>query len=180
MPTLDFVTMVTNLSAFVTVGSGDLWIMVTAVCWLMASVFGVAAAYQLKTSAEDGRGNYRAPLMSFVGAVLMSTAPSFIGTVATTFYGNTAFENQPLSYNIESASNTSFNAVMAMVSFIGYCFFVRGIWVLKESGEPQKHQGSTVGKAIAILSAGMAAIYIDVTLKMLAGTFGWDVSTYLN
>lgn len=159
---------------------GDLWNLVTAICWLMAAVFGVTAVMQLKAASEDGRTSFRAPLMTFLGAVLMATSPTFLQSVLATTYGGDMWGKTPLSYVVNDGNSKAFGAVMSMVSFIGYCFFVRGIWVLKESGEPQRFHSSTVGKAIAILVAGMGAIYIDVTLKLLSNTFGWDISTYIS
>lgn len=179
MPTLDFVSMVQNLEGTVVMG-GPLWLLVTAICWIMASAFGVLSLTQLKAAAEDGRGSFRAPLMTFVGAVLMASSPSFLSSIVATAYGDDMWGSSPLSTVVGGASGGTFKAVLSMVSFIGYCFFVRGIWVLKESGEPQRYHSSTVGKAIAILFAGMAAIYIDTTLKMFSNTFGWDISTYIS
>ena len=180
MPTVDFVKVLTNLQKIVIL-DGLLWNFVTALCWLMAGVFGVTAIIQLKGYAEDGRSGLKAPIMSFIAAVLMSSSPTFLKTILVTSYGADAFGHSPLSLVKDDSSNHAFSAVLSLVSFVGYCFFVRGIWVLKEAGEnSQRHQQSSIGKAVCILLSGMAAIYIDQTLKIFAGTFGWDVSLYLN
>lgn len=179
MPTLDFVSMIDNLSDTVMV-DGPLWLFVSAICWMMGGVFGVLSALQLKAAAEDGRTSMRAPIMTFAAAVLMASSPTFIQSVLMTAYGSSLWNSSPLSYVVNVPGNKTFKSVLTMVSFIGYCFFVRGIWVLREAGEPQRFGSSTVGKALAILFAGMAAIYIDITLKFFGNSFGWDISTYIS
>lgn len=158
--------------------NGDLWTLVSAICWMMAAVFGVLAVLQLKAASEDGRTSFRAPILTFLAAVLMASSPTFLQSILLSTYGG-GWDPTPLSYVVDTGSNKAFSAVMSMVSFIGYCFFVRGIWILREAGEPQRFHSSSVGKAIAILVAGMAAIYIDITLKLFSTTFGWDISTYI-
>lgn len=180
MPTLDFVSMLVALNDTIKV-DGPLWLLVTGICWLMAMIFGVTSAMQLKSAAEENRGTtYKAPLMTFVAAVLMASSPTFLKSIVATAYGDAGAAGSPLSYVIDQSSTSPFHVVMQVVSFGGYCFFIRGIWVLKEAGEPQRYHQSTVVKAVIILLAGMMAIYIDVTLKVLGNTLGWDLSKYIS
>ena len=183
MPKISFATLIDNFALYLGT-DGALWTLVTTICWLAAGIFGITAAMQLKSVAEDGgRTTMRAPIMTFLAAVLMATAPNFLQTLVGSVYGTELWGKQPLSYanaDSKSSGGGTIKSVLMLVSFVGYCFFVRGIWILKEAGEPQKHHGSTVGKAIVTLIAGMAAIYIDITLKFVAGTFGWDLSNYVN
>ncbi|MGJ7523966.1 hypothetical protein ACSFA0_26100 [Variovorax sp. LT1P1] len=159
---------------------GPAWLFVTAICWLMSMVFGWTSVMQLKAVADDGRSGLRTPFMTFLAACLMASSPSFLESLAVTTYGSDVWGKEVLSYVVDKdGSNKAFGAVLSMVSFIGYCFFVRGIWILKEAGEPQRPHGASVGKAIVVLLAGMAAIYIHVTLKMFATTFGWDISAFI-
>lgn len=178
MPTLDFVTVIERMQQTVQM-DGPLWMLVSAICWMMAFVFGFVAVMQLKAASEDGRNGFRAPIMTFLAAVLMASSPTFLQSILVTTYGSDVFGKTPLSYVVNSGDNKAFGAVLSLVSFVGYCFFVRGIWILRESGEPQRFHSSTVGQALAMLGAGMAAIYIDITLKLLSNTFGWDISTYI-
>ena len=156
---------------------GPLWTFISAICWLMALIFGYVSLMQLKAHAEDGRTPCKTPVFTFLAGVLMAGSPTFLQNVLASFYGE--WNTGVLSYVVPADHNKTFIAVLAVVAFIGYCFFVRGIWVLKEAGEPQRNPASTVGKAIVIMTAGMFAIYIDITLKMLATTFGWDISMYI-
>ena len=181
MPTLDFVTVVQNLALLIksdTGADGPLWILVNGICWVMAGIFGFISVMQLKEAGEDSRNGYYKPFMTFVGAVLMASSPSMLTSLVLTFYGDD-WQHSPLSLVQDDPGNNTFKAVLLMVSFIGYCFFVRAIWVLKEAGDPNRYHSSSVGKAIIIGSAGMFAIYIDATLLMLGNTFGWDISTYI-
>lgn len=178
MATVSFIQVVESLQKQVEMG-GPLWLMINAVCWIAAVLFGISAMMQLKELAENQRHSYRAPITSFIAAAVMMTAPEMIKSFMATAYGND-WGVSPLAYVKDSATtNKSFFAVLTLVTFIGYIFFIRGIWILKESGEPQRHPQSTVGKAIAVCMAGMAAIYIDFTLKVLGNTFGFDLSTYI-
>jgi hypothetical protein len=68
---------------------------------------------------------------------------------------------------------------MQFVSVIGYMFFVRGVFVLKQAGQQDRYPNSSGLKATMILISAMAAIYIDITLSFVASITGWDVSKYL-
>ena len=125
---------------------GPAWLFVTAICWLMSMVFGWTSVMQLKAVADDGRSSgLRTPFMTFLAACLMASSPSFLESLAVTTYGSDVWGKEVLSYVVDKdGSNKAFGAVLSMVSFIGYCFFVRGIWILKEAGEPQRPHGAAV------------------------------------
>lgn len=179
MPTISFVQLIESLLNHVKV-DGPLWLLVTAICYLFALIFGYVSLMQLKAVGDGQSHSYRPALMSFVAAAMMAGSPELLKTLLVSVYGDIGGAS-PLSYvKNETGDNKTIFALMSMVSFIGYVFFVRGIVILKNSGEPQRHPQDTVPKALAVLLAGMAAIYIDVTLKMLGNTFGFNLSTYLN
>lgn len=173
----DYTTMLDRLSD--AMGSeGPLWKLVNAFCYFMALVCAMAAVFQLKDAAEPGgRGGYKAPLMSFLAAAMLAAIPSSYESVAVTFYGSV---KSPLSDLKEDTSIKGFTALLRFVSFMGYVFFVRGVIALKEAGQPERYSQASVGKAATILIAGMAAIYMDVTLKFIGWLTGWDVSKYIN
>lgn len=175
----DYASLITNLQQYVVL-DGPLWKLVEAVCWVLGALFGMGAAGQLKEVGDNQRHSYVAPITSAIAAVCMIASPELIKTFLVTAYGDNAVAS-PLSYVKDAAgANVSLNAILSLVSFIGYVFFVRGIIILKESGEPQKYGHSTRGKAAITMLSGMAAIYIDQTLKMLGNTFGMNFDRYLN
>lgn len=179
MPTIDFITLVISLRAHVAM-NGPLWMLVTAACWISAVIFGWVTLRQLKEVAENQRHSYFAPMVSFVACAMMGAAPELISTLLVSTFSND-WGASPLSYVKDpGGSNLGFSAVMTLVSFIGFVFVVRGIWIVKEAGEPQRYPQSTIGKAIWVLFAGMCALYIDFTLKLIANTFAIDLSLYLN
>lgn len=180
MPTVDFVTIVVSLQDHVKVG-GPLFLLVQAFAYIAGSIFAFISLMQLKEVADNQRHSYRAPMMSFLTGAMMIASPELLSTFLLSAYGGSWSQNSPLGYIKDAGgSNQTFAAVMQLISFVGYVFFIRGIWILKEAGEPQRYAQSTVGKATVVLFAGMAAIYIDFTLKILGSTFGFDLSTYLN
>lgn len=178
MPSVDYISLITSLREHVQIG-GPFWVLVQAICWCAGCIFGLHGFGQLKEVAEGQRHGYKAPITSFVAAAMMISSPELIKAFMVTAYTD-EWGTSPLAYVKDAqGSNQSFFAILTMVTFIGYIFFIRGIWILKESGEPQKYHQSSVGKAIVVMGAGMAAIYIDFTLKVLANTFGFDLSTYI-
>ncbi len=135
----------------------------------------------LKEVGDGQKHSYRGFWFSGLAATLMATVPEAIPSLMLTAFGDDiASDQNPLAYVNGGDDLAAFRSVMTVVSFIGYCFFIRGVWILKEAGEPQRHSQSTTGKAIVTLGAGMFAIYIDSTLGVLANTLGWDISRYIS
>lgn len=178
--TLDFVKIITNLSDL-TGYNMPIWMAVDAVCYFLAFTFALLGILQLRDAAEGHHKNgLKSPVFSFIAAVLLAAVPETITTVAASVYGDMA-SGGPLS--TVAAANTesmrSMRAILQLVSLIGYMFFVRGIVVLKHAGEPDRHHGASVFKAVITMVAGMAAIYIDVSLRIVASFTGWNVSKYI-
>lgn len=176
---VDFLTVVSNLQAHVAY-EGPLWKLAKVVSWLAGAGFGYLALMQLKQVGDNQRQGLRAPIMSFFAGSMMIGSPELIRTVLLSTFGGVGGTSALSSVVAGDAENKTMFAVMQMISFIGYVFFLRGIWVLKESGDPQRYAQSSVAKAVAILFAGMCAIYIDHTLGILANTFGFNLSNYIS
>lgn len=179
MSQVDFTSVVTRLQDTV-VNGGPMWTMVTGICWLLGVIIGYFGLMQLKEVGEQRRHTYAGPIMSFIAASLMLALPEIISSFLMTTYAAEWGANPLSMVKDKDGGNKSFYAVMTLVSFIGYVFFIRGIIILKEAGEPQRHPNSTITRAIIVMASGMAAIYIDQTLKMLGNTFGFSLDTYLN
>lgn len=176
---VDYVSLVTHLQEYVK-ADGPLIQLVSVLCWIVGALFGLSALGQLKEVGDGQRHGYTAPITTFIAAVMMISLPELIASVLASAYGGGEGKS-PLSYVADAeGSNKTLMAVLSLVSFIGYIFFIRGIVILKESGEPQRYGHSTRGKAAIVMLSGMAAIYIDQTLKMLGNTFGMNFSQYLN
>lgn len=174
-----FTTVIDNLAQF-TASGGPLWMLVDAFCYFMALVLGMTMIMQLKEAGEGGgRMTYRAPVFTFIAASMFAAVPSSIKTVAVSVYGASATTLPPLSSLKEGDSTANFRALMQFVSFMGYIFFVSGISVLKKAGQPDRYPQETPGKATVVLLSAMCAIYIDVTLAVIAKITGWDVSNYI-
>lgn len=179
MPTISFVQLIELLEAHVAM-DGPLWKLTLAICWVAGALFAYIGFLQLTEVSNGQRHGYKAPIMSMIAAIMMISAPELIKSFLASTFGN-EWGVSPLSYVRDpGGANKSYHAVLVMISFIGLVFFVRGVWIFKEAGDPQRYHGSTVGKSIVVMGAGMAAIYIDFTLKMLGNTFGFDLSAYLN
>lgn len=176
---VDYVSLITSLQEHVAAG-GPLMQLLAALCWIIGALFGIAALGQLKEVGDGQRHSYTAPITTFIAAVMMISLPELIGSVLVSAYGSAA-PSSPLSYVKDAqGGNKTVYAVMSLVTFIGYIFFIRGVIILKESGEPQRYSQSTRGKAAIVMLSGMAAIYIDQTLKIIGNTFGMNLSQYLN
>lgn len=175
-----FNTVLLNLMD-VTGENGALWKLVDAFCYFMALLFMFLSFLQAKDAAEGAnRATYKAAMMTFFAAALFAAMPTSVKSVAVSFYGPGI--GSPLT-NLRSEDTQemrSFRALMQFVSWFGYTFFVRGLFVLKQSGQPDRHPQSTGFRAAVILVSAMLAIYIDYTLKFVSGLTGWDVSRYLN
>lgn len=173
---LDFVQIVKNVASLAGT-DGILWITISAFCYFMALVMVLVAANQFRDMAETGRTATRAPILTLIAAALLAAVPEAITTVAATLYGSEM--RSPLS-SVKDVGGGGFKAVLTVVSLMGYMYFVRGIFVLKQSGEPQRHPKASVSSAAIIMISGMCAIYIDTTIRFIAGTAGWDVSQYIS
>jgi hypothetical protein len=174
---MDFITFVTNISQELDPG-GAVYVLIWAICYLMALGFAWSSVFQLKEIADEKRYGYKGPLFTALAAVIMAAAPSAITTTYATFFGSGGAS--PLSYVGGGGGNPGFVAVMRIVSVMGYVFFIRGVFLLRQSGDPQRFQGASAGKAATVMIGGMLAIYIDFTIRTLASWTGWNVSAYLN
>jgi hypothetical protein len=176
---LDFAAIVLNLKDITKQGS-SVWVMISAFCYFMALVTGMACVMQLKeVSEQGGRSTYRAPVFSLIAASMFAAAPAAIRSFAATYFGESVIEPLSSLKQVSGSTGESVRALMQFVSLMGYIFFVQGIFVLKKAGQPERYAQETVGKAFVKLSAGMCAIYMDVTLSVVAGVTGWDISNYV-
>ena len=174
---MDWVTIVTNLGQDMEMG-GPVWTAISALCYVFAVVFAATAAYQLRDLADEKREmTARGPILSLGAAVMMGAAPAAIGTVYGTFFG----DNAPVTLSYVGGGNAGqgIEAVFRLVKVIGYCFFVRGIYVLKKAGEPRPGPNATVGGSVVFMTAGMCAIYIETTLTLVANVTGWNLAAWL-
>ena len=159
---------------------GELWNLVQAICYLLALILGLASAKYLKDVSENRSQGYTKPMMAFAAAVMFAAMPETIGTFMETAF-HAAWGDAPLSQiKNPKTDGKNFNAVLTLVSFMGFVFIARGIYLIKQCGDPQRNQQATYGRAIIVLGSGTLALYIDWTLLMLANTFGIDLSNYLN
>jgi hypothetical protein len=176
--TLDFVTILTNIDDVTGPGKA-IWVAVDAFCYVMALIFTMSALFQLRAVVIDnGRTSMKAPIMSLIAAVIFAAAPTSISSLAVSFYGDLAVS--PLSSVSVSDSNRPARALLQFVTVIGYFFFCRGVFVVKQCGQPERYPQASGGKAFCILLAAMFAIYIDTTLRFLGSFSGWNVDKYLN
>lgn len=175
---MDIPTIITTIMRDLDVrNNGPVFVMLLAFCYIFAFILAWVSLMQMKDAAEMPNKDYKAPIYTFIAACMMAALPDTVGSLTATVYREPA---SPLTYVIENGPfGQSFTAVLTMVSLIGYFFVVRGIWAVREAGEPQRYHNASVGKAICILAAGMAAINIDFTIKVVAFNIGWDVSEYL-
>jgi hypothetical protein len=177
--TLDFAQLITNIGTIATPNSGPVWALAFGISYLLALIFAFIAAMQLKTASEERGGvSYKAPLLSFIAAVCFAAIPETASTFGTTIFGPTG-NSAVLAYVPGTPPTSPFAAVMAIVATLGLFFFMRGIVEIKRAGEPQRYQNASISRALFMLGGGVAAIHIDVSIKVLAATFGWDVSAYL-
>lgn len=174
---LDYVKMIQNIAAQASMG-GPIWTMVTGFCYFMGLVLLLVSARQMKEVAEKGQLGASAPLLSFIAAALLMTVPTAIASVGMAVFGNDMNVN-PLAYDSGQVAASPIKAVLTVVQLIGYIFFVRGILELRRAGEPNRHQGASVNKAIIIMVSGMAAIYINYTLGTIGSVTGWNVDAIL-
>ena len=175
---LTFVQMITNLSADAAIG-GPIWQLVNAFCWIMALILACVAAMQLKEVAEQQRQmSYRAPIFTFIASAMLASAPTALVSTAIAIYGGDA-NTSPLAYVTAGSTPTPTRALLTIVQVIGYIFFVRGILEMRRAGEPNRFQNASVGKALTIMISGMAAVYINFTLSVIAETTGWNVEAFI-
>lgn len=175
----DFSVMVNNIRAL-TDRSGPLWNLISYFCYFMAFVSGMTLVMQLKEVGEGGgRMTYRTPTFTFIAMAVFAAIPRSIKSVAVTVYGGAA-SDFPLTYaTAQTQSNASLMALLQFVSLMGYVFFVSGIFTLKKAGQPDRYPQESVGKATVVLISAMCAIYIDLTLKLIASLTGWNISNYI-
>jgi hypothetical protein len=175
---VDYVTMIQSIAADAAIG-GPVWTMVTTFCYFAAMMFVFRAALQLRDVSEQKLPGYGAPFLTFIAAALLAALPESIATMTTAVFG-TGVSTSPISYTSAQIAVSPIKAVLTIIQLIGYIFFVRGIMELRRAGEPQKFQGASVNKAIVIMASGMAAMYINYTLKVVGTVTGWNVDAILN
>ncbi len=175
---IDYVTMIQNIAADAAMG-GDVWKLVTAFCYLVSIIFVFKSALQLRDVSEQRLPGYGAPILTFISAALLASAPEAIASMTVAVFGDGTSTN-PIAYTSQQVKVSPIKAVLTVIQLIGYIFFVRGILELRRAGEPQKFQGASVNKAIVIMISGMSAIYINYTLQVVGKMTGWNVDAILN
>jgi hypothetical protein len=174
---MDWVTIVTNLGQDMQI-DGPVWRLISAICYLLAVIFAIGAIFQLKDISEEKRGvTWLAPILTILAAVMLASAPESISMVYSTVYGPGAPTS--LGYVAAGAGGLGFQAIVRIVMVIGYVFFVRGVVILKKAGEPQHAQNETVPNSLVFMLAGMCAIYIETTLRLVANVTGWNIGAWL-
>jgi hypothetical protein len=174
---LDFATIVTNLSD-VTGPGAVLWQTVSGFCYMMSFALALVGIFQIKDLANDqGRTTFKTPVLTFFAMAMLAAAPETIATVAASVYGDLVIS--PISTVSAGNGVNSFRAILNVISLFGYIFFIRGIFVLKQAGQPDKYPQASIGKSTVILISGMSAIYIQTTLTLIGSFTGWQIDKYL-
>lgn len=175
---IDYIQMIKNIAAESAM-DGPIWQMITGACYVMALLLLIKSAFQLRDVAEQKMHGHSAPLLTFVSACLLAAAPEALVSVMVTVFGD-GTSTSILQYTPAEAADSPVKAVITIIQLIGYIFFVRGILELRRAGEPQRFQGASINKAVTIMLSGMAAIYINYTLKTIGSFSGWNVDAILN
>jgi hypothetical protein len=151
--------------------------LVDAIAYVSGSVLTVVGIMQLKAFA-DQKVPGSAPVWTLIAAALLMAIPSAGGVLVESLYGSAA--GSPLSYVRSDAGGGTLKPVLALVNFIGYIAFVRGIFVLRGLGDVHRKGQFSLAMAMTFMIGGVACVHIDYTIKVIAGTIGWNVSSFLN
>lgn len=140
--------------------------------WLLL----LTALRMLRHSDSFGKGAPPAALgtlATFLAGVVLIQLPSWLDAAAATVFGGGDL-HRTASLGYASAPGSTFDgllsAVFAIVSVVGLCAFVRGIFVLRacSDGKP----GATAGSAAMHMLGGVAAWHIVALIDALQTTLG--------
>ena len=144
--------------------------------WLLGIIIGAKALLSLKEYSESGgRTQLKTPIGLFlIGACLVAIPGTISVATETMSLGqNTAlevFSDGGGTGGGVPGMDAAIRGVLLFVKLIGHIAFVRGFLILKRLAEGQ--QGAEMGRGVAHILGGAAAINITETIRILANTVG--------
>jgi len=168
-------TMFANFSAYY----GDIALLLNDVALLLAIVFGIAALLKFNKYNQDPGNN---PISHSFALLIVAGGLANIGLLAT-IGGNSIYGDGYtfLSYNVAGANSQTLSGegvailqgVLGFIQLIGFIAFFKGWIMLRNLGKPGgQEQQDSFYKGFIFMGAGIAAINVILTVKMIAWSIG--------
>lgn len=154
----------------------EVWLLVTALSYVMGFFFIVEGVMKLKKFAEQrsmmsSEASMRTPLLYlFVGAAMIYL-PSTLNSGLTTFW----LSPNPYGYEEQVSGEWAdlYNACVIIVQLVGLIAFLRGLVILTHLGG-QGGQHGQFGRAMAHIIGGIFLIDLFDILQTIFATFGLE------
>lgn len=156
---------------------GPLWHLITGGAFLMGLFFALKSIYTFKEYGEmrvmmSSSTDVRKPLGYLLIAIILMYVPFVGGQVTHTIFGSNSFNYiSGLGISGQDFKDTV-NLMGNIIEFIGMIAFIRG-WILIVHTVNQQSQPGGFSKGLMHLIAGVLALNIFGTIKVLQATIGW-------
>lgn len=154
----------------------EAWVSITiflgAVMFVTGIGLGVLSIMKFKAMA-DGKATIVQPIVLLVISAALIASPSFIMTIANTYYESAQWSPVSLLSSIPQGdmlpgTAEALSSVLIFVQMLGFIAFFRGMLMFKALAEGKQ---GMFGKAATHVLGGVLAINIQMTVGMLARTF---------
>ncbi len=174
----DFVTIMNNISDQMPA----LWRVITSGTFLVGLFFALKSIYLFKEYGEtrvmmSSNTDVRKPIGYLLISIVLMYSPFVAGQLLFSIF----HENQvsPITYlsGISGVDfTTTFRVMGNIIELIGFIAFVRG-WIIIVHTTQQQSQPGSFSKGLIHIIAGIFAINVWGTYKVLAQTIGWKIGS---
>lgn len=151
--------------------------LIVAFAYVLGVLFVIVSIFQLRAFSEREIQSVRTPIATFIAGTLMLSLPSLIGTLT-----EAAFDarQSPLAYVRTASPARPIGAVLGLVEIIGLIAIMRSITIMKHMGDSRYGpEQASMGRALAFLIGGIAAVNIKWTAMVIGSTLGFNVGQWL-
>jgi len=178
MESFGLLQLIQNLSA----SFPNLYLLLQATAYVLgvlSALFGVYLLY----NAGNGKGGREKSLgwvWSFAAAVVFIYLPNFLEAGGSQLFGD-GMQTSGLAYTTVIKTSAPLTAVAGGLQILGFCFSLRGLWVLRDVGINGNHGpgGSSFGKGFVQIFAGILLVHLKDFLGVISSLTGLNVGAGL-
>lgn len=152
---------------------GELFNLLMNISVLMGVAFILWGLNALRPNShyqEASRGSSTGGLWSMIIGACLVMLPSSVDVLTGTVFGATT--NSEFGYASVTSSVHPLAPIKGFIRLFGVFAFMRGLFALRTAAVYGQNSGMTHWKGIVWVLSGTALVNLDITLKVMAATFG--------
>ena len=154
----------------------DFWRLATAVTFVMGLFFAFRAFFEFKIYGEmrvmmSYSTNIMKPLSTLIVAIMLLFWPGIVHNTMITFFQHP----RPYGPGSQGFDPSSIYTMMGnIIQLVGFIAFIRGWILLARAAHQGGQQPGMIGKGITHIVAGIFAVNIFETWRIIQATFGFS------